>query len=311
MTDEIPLVDKSPKSKQKKNEFPDDPPETEWTYIFPCHCCPLAKLKTNNNNNRIFFHGIEIKFESLILVFVSSLIFFTYYTYYTSIFSQFQGTLKKVSVIETTIVTILFLWSYFSAACMDPGFLPYDWYRTQNDWYSWEDQLSGLAITEMQCVFVDMHERPKNASFSRSSGRFVIRGDHICDWICNWVGKRNHKQFLLLMVWGIFYCFSMSIWSLLANLKNLSSFQYSLVVISLVLEIIFGTSLILFFFSSLYLVLSSRTKIQVMKNLEMNDKKSCVDALEEICGPGTKMLWLLPFPAFGKELPTPTRIDCL
>lgn len=299
--DEIPLVDKSPKAKKAHNEFPEDPPATEWEYVLPCHCIPLAKLRANN---RVFFHGIEIKFESLILVFVSFLISFTFYSYYSYVYSSFQGTFKIVSLIEALTVTILFLWSYFAAACMDPGFLPYDWYRTQNNWYSWEDQLSGLAITETQFVFVDMYERPNNASFSRSAGRFVIRADHICDWICNWVGKRNHKQFLLLMIWGILYCISMAFWSFFANWKKLPFLQYSMVLISLILEMVFATSMTIFFVASFYLVLSNRTKIQVMKNQDINiEKKSYNVALSEICGEGTKLLWCLPLPAFGKELP--------
>lgn len=306
MNDEIPLVDKSPKAKKTRAEFPNDPPETEWSYVLPCHWIPLAKLTANN---RLFFHGIEVKLESLILVFVSSLICFTLYVYYSFVYSQFQGNLKIISGIETLSVTILFLWSYFAAACMDPGYLPYDWYRTQNDWYSWEDQLSGLAITETQLIFVDMHERPNNASFSRSAGRFVIRGDHICDWICNWVGKRNHKQFLLMMIWGILYCFSMSTWSFFASWKKMSNVQYSMVLVSLILEMIFGTSLLIFFASSLFLVLSSRTKIQLMKNQDVVNEKSCNDALVEICGVGTKFLWCLPLPAFGKELPR--SVNCL
>ena len=299
MTDEIPLVDKSPKAKKKRDEFPDDPPETEWDYVLPCQWIPLARL---TEDNRFFFRGIEIKFQSLILVFVSSLILFTFFVYYSFVLSQFKGTIKLISIIETLTVTILFLWSYFAAACMDPGFLPYDWYRTQNYWYSWEDQLSGLATTETQIVFVDMHERPNNASFSRSAGRFVIRGDHICDWISNWVGKRNHKQFLLLMFWGILYCFSMPFWSFFADSKNLSSIQYSMVMISMILEMVFGTSLIIIFILSMALAMRSQTKIQKMKNQEIINTKSCDESLEEICGKGTKLLWCLPFPAFGKEL---------
>ncbi|OHT11711.1 DHHC zinc finger domain containing protein [Tritrichomonas foetus] len=306
MKDEIPLVDKSPKAKRKRSfDFPDDPPVTEWLYICPGRCFPLTKLK---NYNRFFFREIEIEVGSLVILFVLGLIGFTYCVFFTSVLPQFHRNVSLFALIETTIITFLFLWSYLSASCMDPGYLPYYWYQTQNDWYPWEEQLSGLATTETQCVFVDMHERPNNAAFSRSAGRFVIRGDHICDWICNWVGKRNHKQFFLLIIYGSLYCLSMIFWTLFVKSSKVSQLRYSLIVVSLVLEIVFAFALIITFVSRFIMVLSNQTQIQVYKNQIPEPKESWIESLEEICGPGTKLCWFIPTPAFGKELPNPTRI---
>ena len=297
--DEVPLVNKSPKKKRIES-FPDDPPPTEWKYVCPCNFIPITKLV---NTNRFFFRSIEIQLTSLTIVFVLLLIIFSLFSFFKIILPYLQGNLRIVSIITILLTSILFLWSYISAACSDPGFLPYDWYRTQNDWYTWEEQLSGLAINETQCVFVDMHKRPYNSSFSRSSGRFVIRADHICNWISNWVGKRNHKQFLLMMFWGMLYCVFMIVWSLFAKTSNMNDFERAIIYICNTLEIIFTFILIVHLFNALFLIFSNQTQLQVMKNQNPLETKSFIESLEEVCGNTYKIVWLCPISAFNKDLP--------
>jgi hypothetical protein len=38
--------------------------------------------------------------------------------------------------------------------------------------------------------------------FAKSARRIVIRPDHYCGWIASWIGKRNHKLFVLTNIWG-------------------------------------------------------------------------------------------------------------
>jgi hypothetical protein len=42
--------------------------------------------------------------------------------------------------------------------------------------------------------------------FSSSARRYVLRPDHPCLWTASWIGKLNHKFFLLLNIYGIMDC---------------------------------------------------------------------------------------------------------
>ena len=209
---------------------------------------------------------------------------------------------KKIhdfSFIELTITLILFLWSYFSAACSDPGYLPYDWIRTKKFYYSWEELIPGIAIREDQFLFAQFH-RPPGASFSKYSGRFILRADHLCGWITNWVGKRNHKHFLLLLFWGMIYCGSLIGWQF-TFIHWPQGPKLLFLIFSDSFVCTFLISFVLIFAEAIVNLIHNQTSIDTW-NHRKNPHNSTKDACKEICGDQSILCWLIPIPPFGKNL---------
>lgn len=272
--------------------------ENEWRPV--CSSCkiPLVVLEPKG---RLFFRHWEIR--PFMPIFVTILISTGVACFFFLHLPYIEGRNTKIACSFFMILfTVLFFWSYFSSVCSDPGFLPYNWALTQKYWYTWEEQLTGLAQTQEQYDFVKDHPRPPHVSFSRTYGRFVIRGDHICDWISNWVGKRNHKQFILMLVYGSCLTLTMLIGIGLMNdrSKNIGQFGYMMVVVCLVFEILFSILLILTTLLNIYQLLDNKTSIEVWNNRN-NQKLGVIRSMREICGQDPIICFLCPTPAFRED----------
>ncbi|OHT08474.1 hypothetical protein TRFO_22983 [Tritrichomonas foetus] len=182
------------------------PPHNIIVKKFPQTKIPIVYI--SGYPKRLFFKHWEIKLAFPFLVIFLVGLALMIYSSMTIPYVKSQS-LRNFCIVELFITLIFFFWSYFSSVLMDPGFLPYDWSSTRRTKYSWIEQLEGLAINSQQIEYVETHPRPVNSCFSHSSGRLVLRPDHICGWIANWVGKRNHKNFILMMFWGSLFTLSL------------------------------------------------------------------------------------------------------
>ncbi|OHT02237.1 DHHC zinc finger domain containing protein [Tritrichomonas foetus] len=271
--------------------------KNEWHSI----CCSC--FVRIDGTSRYFCRHWEISLG--IPIFVIALIIFCFTVFIFANYVDFPSLeLKIVSLLEITIFLLLFLWSYFGAMCMDPGFLPYNWSMTRRFFYSWEEQLDFLAIDQEQVNFATSNDLPPNSSFSRSAGRFVVRADHICGWISNWVGKRNHKQFMLMLLYGSIFSSSLFVWRFAAkrsqSLKERSIAIYGCDITACVFECIFAFLLFGDFVIFLDELIKNRTQLDRMK--KKNKKKlGCEEAMRQICGNGSIFCWICPTPAFGED----------
>jgi hypothetical protein len=239
-------------------------------------------------SDRLFLFHWETDFCTP--VFVVALILYCYFFFLLRAFSPLAAPLLKAAALcEVTACLAVFLWSYFAAMCMDPGFLPYSWVATQRTRYAWEEQLDGLAIRPDQVEFAQAH-KPPFASFSRQSGRFVMRADHICGWVANWVGKRNHKQFGWLLS-----ALSLIAWRLLGRpWGGVSDF------VALAIEGCFG---VVFFVAGVEVLSDlchNRTQLQRWGG-ERGEAFRCSQGLREVCGRKPLWCWCVPTPAFDED----------
>ena len=226
------------------------------------------------------------------------LIIAPFFVYLFAIFVNMTASLKVVSLIEILLFMVLFLVSYFSALAMDPGYLPYDWIKTKKTKYGAVDLISGTAIRNDQYEFAENHRCPF-ASFSKSSGRFVIRADHICGWVTNWIAKRNHKQFMLMLLYGFIYAASLFIWQFFAKFNfNRSLFSSFIILVTDCVEFVFGLTLISTFVGNVHDLVSNETQITKYKGVE-TEKIGCINSMRQVCGNGNICCWLCPQPAFG------------
>jgi hypothetical protein len=212
--------------------------------------------------------------------------------------------LRVISMAVVSLFLILFLYSYYSAAFSDPGFLPFNWIDTQRFWYSWQDQLSGMATTEAQMDFARAAEnRPPGSSFSRTSGRFVMRADHICGWVANWVGKRNHKQFLLMNFYGTLLSGSLLLSMFAPDVRfgELPDWKQGWAIAIGLVEALFVMLLGGMFYQTMNDLATNRTRIQRMRQ-ERGLSYSCEESMREVCGDGSVLGWVCPFHAFDENL---------
>lgn len=295
-------------------------PQTKWKVKHSLCCCgPYVEVSIpHSRRKRYFLRGWECKPFMPIVVVI--LILFTTISHFVCFFPHQYIAAQIITPIFIAFFLVLFVWSYFAAVCMDPGYLPYNWIQTKKYSYTWQEQLSGLAVTNEQFNFALTKEnRPPKCSFSHSAGRYVIRADHICGWVANWIGKRNHKQFILMNLYGGLFALSLTtgpffvkkIFSLPLNLLFTGLFAFSL-------EISFAFSLLAMFGTNLVDLARNRTKLHRMRDevnsseqlnekTELNEtiyerKISMKDSMQEVCGNSSCLSWLIPLPAFDDSL---------
>ena len=282
------------------------PAPTQWEITTRCCCCsPCVRVESDPERQ---FWGHWERFLCM-PIFVSCLVFFTLLVWIFLVYNKYEKRWMRIAApVEVGFTLVMFLWSYFGASCMDPGYLPFDWVREKRLKYTWQEQLTGLGVRQDQIEFAKSH-RPKFASFSKSAGRFVIRADHICGWIANWVGKRNHKQFMLMNLWGSLYSASLFVWNILGAkaLHPENLFEMAAVLVAFGTEAVFGFALMFVFGYALKDLANNVTKIQKWKNeqTENGGNYTCMQSMREVCGNGSVFCWCVPTPAFGDDM----RID--
>lgn len=277
---------------------------TQWAIKSKCGCCgPYVEVFVPNKKSRKFLRHWEC--QPAMPIIVSILTLFCLVDYFVCAYPYSYKVIQIIAPFPIIITCVLFLWSYFNAVCMDPGFLPFDWVKTKKFYYTWQEQLSGLAIVPTQINFARQPaNRPPHCSFSSSAGRYVVRADHICGWIANWVGKRNHKQFMLLNLYGGLYTGCLLGFNF-GTKESLFSRDFDYLMpqlIGMALEVSFCVVLIGFFITTLIDLAHNRTKIQKMRGDQGDNRYTFTESLEEVCGTGSKCLWCCPTPAFDENM---------
>ena len=273
---------------------------------FPNTNLPIYYI--NGEPKRFFFKYWEINLTFPIIVVILTLLgviifFFINFPFILSIKVRIFCTLCFLFSL------VMFLWSYFAAVLMDPGFLPYDWFATQRTKYSYQEQLEGLAINFNQIGYAESHQRPVGSCFSRTFGRFVLRPDHVCGWVANWIGKRNHKQFILLLFWGGIFSLLLCIFRFLPMLyiKEYPSNIEFYANLTFVFECLFALGLNSGWISQLVELCANQTQLQRMKKLRdpsfIIPKTSKIDGLRQVFGYDILIFWFIPTPAFGDVIP--------
>jgi hypothetical protein len=225
----------------------------------------------------------------------------TLYCYSIFIISSFLRfpfpSLQFASLLESTATTFFFLITYLSAVFRDPGFLPFHWHPPGRTKYSWRELMSGTLVRSDQSVVVARGPRPPGCSFSRSYGRYVIRADHVCCWIANWVGKRNHKQFLLMMVWGSLASASLFAWRF-APRRTPDGAELGLDIAAAVVEAVFAVVLAASAWQFGCEAASGATRVDRFRGIKGRPAETAVDGLRDVCGDGSVCCWMCPAAAF-------------
>lgn len=84
----------------------------------------------------------------------------------------------------------------------NPGVLPWNWAETQKMSYTSAEMRNGIASRVEQFEWAQRHPIPARAAFSRRWGFWILRGDHDCFWVTNWIGIGNHRYFVSATIFG-------------------------------------------------------------------------------------------------------------
>lgn len=339
------------------------PPRTNWKIessccCYFCHSCSIDPFQSFNqlispcisiqvnNHKREFWGFLELDLFGpifvLFLIILGNFVFAN--TVLRFIKHEYSERFFILEVVITCVIDSMLLWAFYSASWKDPGFLPYDWKSSiptaPNDQmncnekisipkFGWRAQLSGLAVNADQIEYAKRN-RPPFASFSQTAGRYIIRADHICAWTGNWVGKRNHKQFILSAFWAILmlsHFIYLHSWCVFRIEKENNQFKalsvnrdyiyflgpiYTVLqFLAIMIESAFLFALFCMFFDIFIDILKGTTKIQNWKmkrnNIKIPNRKwidlsQCMRNLREVCGNSFVLCWFIPFDAFNDVL---------
>lgn len=144
-----------------------------------------------------------------------------------------------------TIFCFMFLFCFYKTIYLGPGYFPFYWNWAKQGRlpetddltvHGVDESLAGLAMNEVQYKWSKTLDQPPRCTMSRLAKRFVIRPDHYCGYVGTWIGKRNHKLFILFNFYGSFYCWI----SFVAHFVTIFFTEFETGVTQIIVSLIFG-----------------------------------------------------------------------
>ena len=181
---------------------------------------------------------------------------------------------------------------------MNPGYLPFYYSQDKKKHYTLDEIKSGTAITQEQFAYASKQLRPARCSFISSQGRYVLRADHYCKYVGNFIGIYNHRFFQLTMFYIGFYdlyYFILIIFQKFKGTYPLSIYEF---IFQLVTSFLFGFLLLNNLRFHICLVSKNITYLESMKGKQYSEyDNGCMRNYEEVCAPRKYLpLWILPIP---------------
>ena len=267
---------------------------TQWEK--KCSCC-CFQLNFVPQINKFFCNhwecNIRVPFLVLCFVILTYCLFCFEYFYYLP-----HNSLKSFYTIS--IFLILFIWSYIATICEGPGYLPFYYpsmYPSRADGSL--DYLSGLVINDNQEQYMKSHPLPARTNFFHCTHRIVIRPDHYCDWIQSFIGKKNQKLFMLLLIYGFCYCslFFLNNTRAIYYIFKLQTFS-PLMIFSILFLLIFEIFLFTETLQQLIGILTNYTAFDRLKQ-QYFESSGCCQNIQQVFGSLKQfILWPIPIGAF-------------
>ena len=199
------------------------------------------------------------------------------------------------------VVMGLFLWlflhCYFLTIRDGPGYWPFYW--AANVPFT-EGSLDGLITNQEQLEWARQRPRPPRSALARSARRFVIRPDHECCYTACWIGKRNHKFFILFNLYGFVYLTWFTLVTGARVIDWLNHADYTARTFIALLYCVLGMNFSMltgyFCVSSIINMVQGVTEWETYKRiLPSAFDRGWLANTEDVCGPSSQLFcWLLP-----------------
>lgn len=182
---------------------------------------------------------------------------------------------------------------------MNPGYLPF-FYPAQTDRkeFTKEEFRLGYACQQEQYDWVKKQKRPNRSCFSERVGYIVMRPDHYCGWVTNWIGYRNHRYFIIFTT-----CASIYVDVIFFNVCHMFYYhRKEHTLIGYILMVCFSAFFGLLFSLQAYFqykrISINITLLELMKRQVPYYDRGCLNNWSEICG-SKKLICLWPFPCIS------------
>ena len=227
------------------------------------------------------------------------------------------------------ILFFIFIYSYFKTISTGPGYFPFYWAIRKEIHNNMDVNImrdgdaenpfkimdeydpAGMTTNQSQLLWARQHQRPGRCAVSSSAKRIVIRPDHYCNWSESWIGKRNHKFFILYTLYAFIACSMLLSFSVYLSYNDMSEKPLSLALlhdIPFVVHVI-GTFVTFYFalFSFSFCSITTCFLIQGTTVWEHDNQipkekfaKSIRENIEEVFGPISKFYtYLIPTSPFS------------
>lgn len=289
------------------------PGESEYYKACGFDCCGFYKFK--KLKHALFCNTWECKFLPFVYIvcFICDLIF-------SSISLLLYRERPQAYILFAFYIFFFINWavSFFRAMCQLPGILPFNYKVNKKENYTFDEVMKGTSVTPHQDNYAHYNEVPERATYARSERRIVLRADHYCGWVGNFIGLKNTRFFIQQLFWGtlcVFVYYGIMIWSIVDYAKNgkkvpgIDIFNYVCSFPSLL-----PGGMIVFMFGQHIVLLSfNRTTLETFKGKGLRNNKyniGCIPNWSSICGPVSEILcWpfgclCLPYTNDGITYPT-------
>lgn len=284
-------------------ENPEFPGYTVWEYT---KCCCTNKAIQTLPKKVLFLGHWEVQPGFPIAVY--TIILTSYLLAMFGIYPYF-GKYGIPCSICLSFLCFMFCYSYGRTIIDGPGYYPFYFPMGHDEEAAESDSLlgkndhspSGIVSTQAQIDWVKTRPRPARCIFSTAARRYVIRPDHLCGWTSSWIGKRNHKFFILFNLWGFLYIAAFTASDILILFSDLTGdiLTWSLVfyLIYSVLGICFGIMTFSFAMQHIVQAMTNVTSWEEWNNISRAkfQRGGCKENMEDVCGPSNKWyLYLCP-----------------
>ena len=323
-------------SASRNEEMSDDPTVEELVASFPGfpeyiekdHCC--CKM-TYYPEIKTYFWG-EWEFQPCMPSFVIFLIVSSYICFLFVTIPKF-GLELLAAIPILSFFGYLFLYSYIQIIKVGPGYFPFYWGARQylksktadennliNSQIDQEDEDSrgfllgsnknvcpkdGIMTSNTQYTWAHQLPRPERSVLARSARRIVLRPDHLCGWTTVWIGKRNHKLFILFNFYGLIYLSLFCVYMVRAIISLFSDLDKFVLIIIAAIYALFAISFAImnasFVCSSIYELAHNITSWEDWSGKESQkyNRGSFMKNMEDVFGPYTSCCnWLKPTSPF-------------
>ncbi|KAH0793430.1 DHHC zinc finger domain containing protein [Histomonas meleagridis] len=307
MGDENDLQHMDPREFQGKTYMIEDeeqfvPEFSKWNHVCSC-CCGKCNMVYFPAIKRYFCNQWECNplYPCIVTIFISVSFAFALW----GIIDFYTGGAMIAMITVTSFVYVVWIFAYYEAVCSSPGYLPFYWAVDKRQEYTLEQQWDGVVTNQKQFDFAAYNGRPERGSFSVQARRLVLKADHICKWISNWVGLKNYRYFFTMVIWMLLY-FIMFFADFIAVMVKMHNWQTRASVIGLIIcaapALGFSGFAIVIFRRHVRYLCRNTTTLQQFKVKKLKDKHNyydlgCCRNIVEVMGPAKYCpIWFCPIP---------------
>jgi hypothetical protein len=265
------------------------PPPTRWRhYCCSKWCWVVVGEEENPRCEHVRVRVLPVPIE-LLMIAISYVQWYIYVCPYLPWPSVHFFLMTFVGASTLLLVTLSWL--------VDPGYLPYFYPLTGRTTFTPAEMRSGTASNSSQRAWARRQRRPARIVFAETTGRYVIRGDHYCVFVDNWIGLYNHRYFLLAVAYMTIYIVLYAAHLLFQYFKSKGHIPRWQMAILIGEGLAFGTLTLGSMLQQCNLVASNRVVVDLLKGRKQSFDRGIVNNCEEVCGPRKYFwLWWLPIP---------------